>query len=121
MKLEHRFLEAKEYLYKVNHDVCETGQVYAHLQKNIKELREGWIALCEVLKTQNDQPYRHQTELTMLEQRMHTAYRDVRLASLRTFMKIRELLAENKRAYMEYMSLKKQCRKSKEDESCVRM
>ena len=76
------------------------------MQVKINEMREEWLGLCEILKSGNTKQYGHFTGLIMLEQRMHNAYRDVRLASLRTLRKSVELLAETNRAYREYMSLK---------------
>lgn len=118
-KLQRRLFEAGEYFRKVNNEAFEASCKYMHLQVKIKELREEWLGLCEVLKPQNGKSYGHLTGLIMLKQRMHNAYRDVRLESLRTLKRGVELLAETNRAYRKYMNLKKKLREIKEEKLCV--
>ncbi len=55
----------------------------------------------------------------MLKQRMHNAYRDVRLESRRTLKRAVDLLAETNRAYRELISLKKKLTEIKEEKLCV--
>lgn len=119
-ELEQKVLEAKDYFYKTNNKAFEACRAYEHIQAKINELREELLGLCGVMKRQNVKPYGHLTGLIMLKQRMHNAYRDMRIASLRILKECCELLAETNRAYKDYMSLKKQLRKAKEDESCER-
>lgn len=119
---EHKLLEAKDYFHKVNKEAFETSREYSNLQAKTNELREEWLGLCRVLKFNNSEIYGHHlTGLIMLKLKIRSEYRDVRFASLRMLRKSIELLAEVNRAYRVYMSLKKRCRKSKEDESCVKL
>ena len=120
-KLKRKLFEAGEHFHRVNNKAFEASCKYMHLQVKIKELREEWLGLCEVLKPQNVKSYGHLTGLIMLKQRMHDAYRDVRLESLRTLKRGVELLAETNRAYRKYMSLKKRLREIKEDKTCARV
>ena len=106
-KLKRRLFEAGEYFRKVNNEAFEASRRYMYLQAKMKELREEWLSLCEVLKPKNGKSYGHLTGLIMLKQRMHNAYRDVRLESLRTLKRGVELLAETNRAYRKYMNLKR--------------
>ena len=120
-KLKRRLFEAREHFHKVSNEAMEASCKYMHLQTKIKELREEWLSLCEVLKPENVNSYSHLAGLIMLKHRMHNAYRDVRLESLRTLKHGVELLAETNKAYMDYMSLKKRLREIKEEKSCARV
>ena len=117
-EIEQAVLEAKDYFHKVNNEAFEAVREYSHLQTKINELREEWLGLREILKSGNTKQYSHFTGLVMLELRMHNAYRDVRLASLRTLRKSVELLAETDKAYREYMRLIKSLEDTKEEKSC---
>lgn len=120
-ELEQRVRASEEYFRETNDEAFETCREYENLQDNVGRTREEWLGVCEVLKIQSGKTCEHSTGLIMLKQRMHDIYRDVRFDSLRTLNLCCALLAETNRAYREYMSLKKQLREAKEEESCVRV
>lgn len=117
-EVTQEMLEAKDYFRKADNEAFEAAREYNKLQAKTNELREEWLGLCEVLRLR-DRPYVHLTGLIMLERRMHSAYRDVRIAALRMLRRRDELTAEASRAWREYMRLRKSLKDKKEEESCA--
>lgn len=116
--LEQKVLETKELFKKVNQEAFEVRQVYSHLEAKANELREEWAGLREAAKVLKVNPIRHYTGLILLEQKIRSEYRDIRIASLRTLQRSIELLSEVNRIYKEYMALKKHLNKTKEVALC---
>lgn len=118
---EQKLIDAREYFSKINIEALNVCKTYSLLKKKSSRLHEEWLGLCRVMKAQNGKFCGHITGLILLKQRLHDEYRDMRIARIRLMKKCCELLTEVNRAYKVYMSLKKQCRKSKEDKSCVKL
>lgn len=114
--LEAKISEAKRLYEEARDKVFTANQAYNRLEAKTNELREEWLALCEILRV--PKPYGHLTGLILLKQRGHAEYFRVRLARRRVKARLQELSAEEDRLWKEYMTLK-QCLKNKEEKSCV--
>ena len=115
-ELKAKVSEAKR-LYEETRDKTFTAnQAYNRLEAKTNELREEWLALCEILRV--PKPYGHLTGLILLKQRVHAEYFRVRLARRKVKARLQELSAEEDRLWKEYVSLKR-CLKDKEEKLCV--
>ena len=118
---EQRLINAREYFSKINIEALNVCKAYSLLNNRSSRLREEWLELCGVMKALDGKFSGNITGLIRLKQRVHEEYRNVRLSRLRLMKKCCEILSEVNRAYRVYMSLMKQHRKTKEEESCVRV
>ena len=118
---EQRVIKAREYFSKINIEALNVCKAYTLLKNRSSRLREEWLELCGVMKASDGKFSGNITGLIRLKQRVHEEYRNVRLSRLRLMKKCCEILSEVNRAYRVYMSLMKQHRKTKEEESCVRV
>ena len=115
-ELEAKVSEAKRLYYETYDKAFTANQAYNRLEAKTNELREEWLALCEILRV--PKPYGHLTGLILLKQRVHAEYFRVRLARRKVKARLQELSTEKDRLWKEYVSLKR-CLKAKEDKSCV--